>query len=86
MAIANQVLEWIGGGWASVAFSVILFIAWAVLGIWISLAAVVKRWHDLGFSGWMQLLAIVPLVGFIVQIVLLVWPGEKGENKYGPQP
>ena len=61
-------------------------VAWFVLAIWIGLAAGVRRCHDLGFTGWLLLLSLVPLVGWLFGLVLLVGPGEEGGNKYGPQP
>ena len=85
-AIVGSVLRALIGDLAGVVFGLPLLVAWIVLIGWISLAAGVRRWHDLGFSGWMLLLSLVPLLGALLGIVLLVWPGEKGDNKYGPQP
>lgn len=48
------------------------------------LAAMVRRLHDSGHSGWSILLSLIPIVG---PIVLLVWTCSAGEpitNKYGP--
>ena len=63
-----------------------LWITFVVLGIWISLSAGVRRLHDMGYSGWFMLLNLVPFVGLVFGLVLLVWPGQEGENKYDPQP
>ena len=46
----------------------------------ISIAA--RRLHDTGRSGWWQLIALLPLIGFIVLIVFLVQDSD-GENEYG---
>jgi hypothetical protein len=43
-----------------------------------------RRLHDTGKSGWLQLLWLIPCIGFIILIVLLVQPGNPGENSYGP--
>ncbi len=51
-----------------------------------SLAAGVRRMHDIGKSGWMLLVALIPFIGGIWQIVLLATEGEHGENQYGPDP
>jgi uncharacterized membrane protein YhaH (DUF805 family) len=51
-----------------------------------SLAVAVRRLHDVGKSGWMILVAIIPLVGTIWLLVLLASKGNVGENKYGPDP
>ena len=54
--------------------------------VWIALAASVRRCHDLGWSGWWVLLALIPIAAFAQGIWLLFAPGEEGENDYGPQP
>lgn len=51
-----------------------------------SLAVGARRLHDIGKSGWMQLLAIIPIVGAIILIVWWAQDGSKAENEYGPSP
>ncbi len=46
----------------------------------------VRRLHDVGKSGWMLLVALIPIAGAIWLIVLLVKDSEPGENKWGPNP
>lgn len=50
-----------------------------------SLAVGARRLHDIGYSGWLQLLAFVPMVGIVILIVFWAKDGE-GDNKYGPDP
>jgi len=47
-----------------------------------SIAVSVRRLHDIGKSGWMMLILLIPLIGFIWFIVLMARPSKKGENKY----
>jgi len=69
-------------------------LAIAVLAIFIpGLALSVRRFHDLGQSGWLVLVfaiaGAIPLVGFLASIGQLIWfamPGTTGPNKYGPDP
>ena len=84
--VLGLLLGLIAGETAAALFGWIPLVGWFVLSIWITLAAGIRRCHDLGLSGWLLLLSIVPLVGAVLAIALLVWPGEKGDNKYGPQP
>jgi uncharacterized membrane protein YhaH (DUF805 family) len=42
----------------------------------------VQRSHDMDWSGWMTLLALIPLVG----LIWLFKPGTKGSNTYGNPP
>ena len=48
-----------------------------------SLAVAVRRLHDTDKSGWFILLALIPIVGFIILVVFLATPGTPGPNKYG---
>ena len=50
------------------------------------LAVQVRRLHDLGKSGWMILIALIPLVGAIWLLVLYCLDSQPGENQYGPNP
>lgn len=61
---------------------VVALIGAMVVGIQIS----VKRLHDIGWSGWLLLIALVPIAGSIFQIITFVMPGTKGSNLYGPPP
>jgi len=40
----------------------------------------IRRWHDLGQSGWMVLLNFIPCVGFMVILYLLFAPGQPQGN------
>ncbi|MDQ7988926.1 MAG: DUF805 domain-containing protein [Candidatus Dactylopiibacterium sp.] len=67
-----------------------LLIALLVIGtpavlVW-SLRLVALRCHDLGWSGWCSLLVLVPVVNLAAWLVLLLLPGQKHDNDYGPRP
>jgi len=49
-----------------------------------SLAVGVRRLHDIGRSGWWLLIALVPVIGFIILIIFLVKKGDEEANEYGP--
>lgn len=51
-----------------------------------SLAVAVRRLHDIGKSGWMILISLIPLIGGIWLLVLLVTDSNPGDNQYGPNP
>ena len=71
----------VGFGWL-VALALIYFIP----AIWISLAAYVKRWHDLNRSGWLALTLFIPYVNLLILLYLGIAPGTEGINKYGEEP
>src|SRR5271155_5587853 len=49
-----------------------------------SLAAAVRRLHDIDRSGWWILLVLIPLVGSIVLIIWHCTKGTAGANRFGP--
>ncbi len=51
-----------------------------------SLAVAVRRLHDIGKSGWMILISLIPIIGVIWLFVLLVTDSNPGENEYGANP
>ena len=51
-----------------------------------SLAVQVRRLHDVGKSGWMLLVAFIPIVGAIWLLVLFFTDSQEGSNEYGPNP
>jgi len=67
----------------------IFFIFQYVLGIALfipSLAVSVRRFHDIGKSGWNFLWVLIPIVGVILLIVWFSQDSDVNSNKYGPSP
>lgn len=50
------------------------------------LAVGVRRLHDVGKSGWMMLIALIPFVGAIWLLVLFCTDSQEGSNKWGENP
>ncbi|MBI1417401.1 MAG: DUF805 domain-containing protein [Limimaricola sp.] len=50
------------------------------------LGVAARRLHDNDRSAWWLLIALVPVVGFIVLLVWLVGRGTPGPNRFGPDP
>jgi len=51
-----------------------------------SFAVGARRLHDINRSGWWLLLWFAILIGWIILIVWAIKQGDKGPNKYGPDP
>lgn len=61
----------------------------AIVGLivlWPSIAISVKRLHDIGWTGWLVLLSLVPIASLVIVVVNWFIPGNQGDNKYGPDP
>ena len=61
---------------------------WIVFAVTIvpNLAVGSRRMHDIGKSGWAQLICIIPIVGWILIIVWFCRDGDPRQNEYGPSP
>ncbi|MEO7495977.1 MAG: DUF805 domain-containing protein [Massilia sp.] len=54
-----------------------------------ALAAVIpsiRRLHDLGYSGWLAILAVVPLANCALGVWLTLAKGTEGPNRFGASP
>lgn len=50
------------------------------------IAMSVRRLHDSGKSGFLLLLALIPIAGGIIMLIFFLQDSESGENKYGRNP
>ncbi len=67
--------------------------SWYVLHAIVTLALLlpnlsvgVRRLHDTDRTGWWLLIAIIPLIGWIVLLIFFLEASNAGENRYGPPP
>lgn len=51
-----------------------------------SLAVSVRRLHDVGKSGWMYLIVLIPIIGSIWLLVLFFTNSQADSNKWGRNP
>lgn len=80
-------------------FDEISTLSWMAGGLWIlfalgsfipGLALAVRRFHDVGISGWVYVglyvaSIIIGIVGFAILVIALL-PSNEGSNKWGPNP
>ncbi len=50
------------------------------------IAVAVRRLHDTDRSGWWVLLALIPIIGVIILIVMMCIDSTPGPNRFGPNP
>ena len=65
---------------------VLLFVIVLVCLTSVGLSIRCRRLHDLGFSGWWQLLGCIPILNGIFDLFLLFFPGDGCANKFGQPP
>jgi uncharacterized membrane protein YhaH (DUF805 family) len=63
-----------------------IYLLYALFVIIPGLAVSVRRLHDVGKSGWMILIAFIPIVGAIWLLVLHCTDSQPGPNNWGPNP
>lgn len=51
-----------------------------------SFAVLVRRLHDVGHSGWMILICLIPFIGGLVLFIFVLQNSQSGENQYGKNP
>jgi len=51
-----------------------------------ALGVTARRLHDIGKSGWMILISLVPIVGVFYLLYLLCQDSNGGSNEYGANP
>ena len=65
-------------------------LAVSVLGlaaVWAKLAVTAKRWHDRDKSGWMYLILIIPVLGWLWTLIECGFvDGTPRRNRYGKSP
>ena len=60
---------------------------WGLCTLVQSICLLVRRFHDIGGSGWWVLLcAVVPYIGSLALLIVALIEGQPRENKYGPDP
>ena len=80
LSVAELALD-VGSEWAGPLTSV-----YALLVLVPTLAVGARRLHDIGRTGWWQLLLLIPLVGAIILIVWWARDGQPEPNRWGPKP
>ncbi|HOY78192.1 MAG TPA: protein kinase [Hyphomonadaceae bacterium] len=50
------------------------------------LSLISRRLHDFGQNGWIAAVCIIPGIGSLIALIIGLPGGNRGENKYGPDP
>ncbi|WP_321877540.1 DUF805 domain-containing protein [Paraburkholderia bannensis] len=85
LLIAASIIDALFGLPATEDIAAIVAIPFIVAMCWMLTAVSVRRWHDLGKSGWWVFVHAIPVIGpFIVIGANGFLRGETGPNRYGP--
>ena len=68
----------LGLGFLNVIYSLVVMIPGIAVGI--------RRLHDIGKSGWMVLIVLIPCIGAFWLLYLMVQDSSPLDNEYGPSP
>ncbi|MDR1270948.1 MAG: DUF805 domain-containing protein [Planctomycetaceae bacterium] len=63
-----------------------IYLLYSLLIFLPSLAVCVRRLHDTGNSGWMILMMLIPVIGWIILLIFLIQDSQPGTNQYGLNP
>ena len=64
----------------------LLTIIYPLLAFLPGLSVSIRRLHDVGKSGWMYLIVLIPIIGAIWLLVLLCTDSQVGRNLWGDNP
>jgi uncharacterized membrane protein YhaH (DUF805 family) len=63
----------------------LVYFLFAIAALLPSIAVTARRLHDIGQTGWLQLVGLIPFVGWVVLLVLCAMASKPGPNQYGPE-
>ena len=72
-----------GMGWLGI---FICFVVLYLAALLLPLSLRTRRLHDIGLSGWWQLILLVPSLGRLVMFIFMLIPSEKQDNRFGRVP
>jgi uncharacterized membrane protein YhaH (DUF805 family) len=77
-------------GWFMTTFKTMLsgclMLVWVATYVTVTFSLHVRRFHDLGQSGWLSLLFFLPIADPILIVILVFVSGTRGGNGYGERP
>ena len=82
ISLALVSTDWTAGLIAGGILAFVLCVVFLIASVLIS----VQRLHDIGWSGWLWLLNLVPFVGSFFPLLLVAVPGNSMANRYGAPP
>lgn len=82
--VMDGIISVSGGRTAGNVFLLIGVALFAISMFLPGLAVLVRRMHDLGVTGWIVLISLIPYLGGLILLIMSIVPGTEGDNAYGP--
>ena len=80
--MANRIGEPCKGTFfANAAYVVPMLLSW-----WFLVTTCARRLHDLGLTGWLAILVVIPSIGKVILLILAIIPTPMSMNHFGPPP
>ena len=72
-----------------IAFGGVFFIVAGI--VWLALflpnvCVMIRRFHDVGLTGWLVLLGVIPYIGGLITFIITLLPSQNYRNVHGPVP
>lgn len=84
MGVATAAASFMGDA-AAMVVAVVGTIAYVAAFVF-AIIFLIRRLHDLNWSGWLSVLTVVPIANLVIAIACLFIRGSVGPNNYGPPP
>ncbi len=66
-------------------FTILTGIVW--LGLFLpNVCVMIRRFHDVGLTGWLVLLGVIPYIGGLITFIITLLPSQNYRNVHGPVP
>lgn len=66
-------------------FFIVAGIVW--LGLFLpNVCVMIRRFHDVGLTGWLVLLGVIPYLGGLITFIITLLPSQNYRNVHGPVP
>lgn len=66
-------------------FIIVAGIVWLALFL-PNVCVMIRRFHDVGLTGWLVLLGVIPYIGGLITFIITLLPSQNYRNVHGPVP
>lgn len=82
----SAILFYVVGAETIASYLSLAYLSYLLIGIPVQISLWVRRFHDVGRSGWFYFMILIPIFGIAFLAYNACLGSQIGENKYGPNP